>query len=98
MVLFQLIMRMEVGIAIGEMLGAGVEEEDAASVVVEGEGTMGPMLICSMIEDTTKMHLKAVVLNPYYLLFILTVCGRSMFALGASIRLLAIFSWYSGSG
>nr|ACU24368.1 unknown [Glycine max] len=60
MALFQLIMRMEVGIAIGEMLGAGVEEEDVAFVVVEGEGTMGPMLTCKM-EDTTKMYLKAVV-------------------------------------
>lgn len=68
MALFQLIMRMEVGIVIGEMQGAGVGEEVVAFVVVEGgEGTMGPMLICKM-EDTTKMYLKAVVLDPYYFL------------------------------
>ena len=36
MVLFQLIMRMEVGIVIGEMQGAGVGEEVVAFVVVEG--------------------------------------------------------------
>lgn len=69
MVLFQLIMRMEAGIAIGEMLGAGVEEEDAAPVVVEGEGTVGPWLICSKMGHTTKMHLfKAVV--PPFLIFL----------------------------
>lgn len=61
MVLYQMITRMEVGIAIGE--GAGVEEEAvAASVVVEGVATMIPRLIFSKMEDTSKMHLtKAVV-------------------------------------
>jgi len=54
-------MRMVVGIAIEEVLGAGVEEEDVVFVVVEGEGTMGLNLMCSKMEDTTKMYLKAVV-------------------------------------
>lgn len=66
MVLFQLITRMVVGIVIEETLGAGVEEGDVASVVVEGEDTMGPMLICSKMEDTTMMYPKAVVLDPYF--------------------------------
>jgi len=63
MVLFQLITRTVVGIVIGEVSGAGVEEEDAVFVVVEGEDTMGPNLMCSKMEDTTKMFLKAVVNN-----------------------------------
>lgn len=60
MVLFQLIMRMEAGIATWEIPGgegAEEEEEDVVSVVVEGEDTMDLSLICSKMVDTTKMYL-----------------------------------------
>lgn len=88
MVLFQPSMKMEAGIAIGEMLGvAGVEEEDAVTVVVEGEDTMGTRLICSKMVDTTKIYpLKAVVLNPYCFLFYFNcVWASSMYETLSSI-------------
>ncbi|XP_028052271.1 uncharacterized protein LOC114256791 [Camellia sinensis] len=57
-------MRMEVGIGIVVMRGAGVEEEVVTSVAVEEEGTMVLRLITSKMQDITtrKVLLQAVVL------------------------------------
>ena len=55
--LWQLIMRMEAGTAVGEILEVGVVGEDVVSVVVEGEGTIDLRLICSNMVDTIEMHL-----------------------------------------
>ncbi|GMP44623.1 hypothetical protein CsSME_00013476 [Camellia sinensis var. sinensis] len=56
-------MRMEVGIGIVVMRGAGVEEEVVTSVAVEEEGTMVLRLITSKMQDITtrKVLLQAVV-------------------------------------
>lgn len=62
-------MRMEVGIVVEAMLGAGVVEEDVVSVDVEGgDGIMALQLMHSKMEGTIEKYLfKAVVLFPTYM-------------------------------
>lgn len=78
MVLFLLIMRMELGIVIGEMQGGGVEEEDVASEDMEGEDTMVTGLICSKMVDTTRMHLFKAVVFASFSLFLFIMCVRML--------------------
>jgi len=54
MVSWGLIMRMEVGTAVGEMLGVGVVGEDVVSVAVEEDGTMDLTLIHNKMEDVEE--------------------------------------------
>ena len=61
-------MRMEVGIAVGEIQGAGAEEEDVDSVAAEGEVIMGNSLMCSKME-TIKMDLFRAVVPKIFLSF-----------------------------